>query len=154
MVHVPKFAWSACSALACSSADFIFMEPDAVLGPMDPWIKDGDEVYASADVAAAEQGVPMSLVRSRNALRDAAEGFLRARELRRLHVGDFDRSGQARAKDDKLVETLIHGGWGNHWRPIFFEDARDMGLPVAPETDPTWGELARLCWEALPDSDR
>jgi hypothetical protein len=150
-VHVPVFAWSAGSAVACT-ADRIVMGEDAVLGPFDPYGEPMEGVFAAVEIAAHKDGVPMSLVRSRNAIDDAVRCFRSARTERRDRGFAVDSATPA-TDDATIADALICGGWGNHWRPVFLEDAQRLGLAVDVELDPLWRELAAHAYAAVPADD-
>ena len=150
-VHVPAFAWSAGSAVACT-ADRIVMGEDAVLGPFDPYGEPMEGVFAAIEIDAHAKGVPMSLIRSQNAIDDAARCFRSARTERRDR--GFARASDTPATDDATItDALICGGWGNHWRPVFLENAQRLGLFVEAEQDPLWRKLAAHAYAVLPADD-
>lgn len=150
--HVPNFAWSAGTALVLA-CDRVMMGPDAVLGPIDPNKKadGGGVIYCASEVISHDTQIAASVIDSRAAL-DECEAALRDnRGARRA------RTPEARASDDRLVAQLIRGGWGNHWRPIFIEDAQALGIDARaedPTLHPRLAELGRLTMLSLRECDR
>ena len=160
--HVPVFAWSAGTALVLA-CDRVLMGPDAVLGPIDPNKKadGGGVIYCASEVISHDTQIAASVIDSRAAL-DECEAALRDnRGARRARwVRDLPpepETPEARASDDRLVAQLIRGGWGNHWRPIFIEDAQALGIDARaedPTLHPRLAELGRLTMLSLRECDR
>ncbi len=160
--HVPNFAWSAGTALVLA-CDRVLMGPDAVLGPIDPNKKadGGGVIYCASEVISHDTQIAASVIDSRAAL-DECEAALRDnRGARRARwVRDLPpepETPEARASDDRLVAQLIRGGWGNHWRPIFIEDAQALGIDARaedPTLHPRLAELGRLTMLSLRECDR
>ena len=73
---------------------------------------------------------------------------------------DQDRAADINAMfADPSVRAIfvIRGGWGNHWRPIFIEDAQALGIDARaedPAMHPRLAELARLTMLSLRECDR
>ena len=64
---------------------------------------------------------------------------------------------RAQEVDETLVQMLVHGGWGHHWRAIFRHDARGLGLDVVDaqtKAGEDFAELARLTHLSLPEDQR
>ena len=139
------------------------MGPDAVLGPIDPNKKadGGGVIYCASEVISHDTQIAASVIDSRAAL-DECEAALRDnRGARRARwVRDLPpepETPEARASDDRLVAQLIRGGWGNHWRPIFIEDAQALGIDARaedPTLHPRLAELGRLTMLSLRECDR
>ena len=165
VAHVPRFAWSAGTSivLAC---DRIVMGPDSVLGPVDrAWKREQPDTFATEEIRAHEQGVPVALIKARSCADEAAADLKRFRARRRLmqdriHSAQVFRNGcemRAREVDETLVQMLVHGGWGHHWRAIFRHDARGLGLDVVDaqaKVSEDLAELARLTKLSLPEDQQ
>jgi ClpP class serine protease len=121
-VLVPHYAMSGGTLLALA-ADEILMDPDAVLGPVDPQL--GDLPAASLVRVVAQK--PLERVDDRTLMMaDVAEKALRhMKQVVRDLV--FERMGPE--KTDTLVEELA-GGHYTHDDPIRVDEARALGLPV------------------------
>ena len=121
-VLVPHYAMSGGTLLALA-ADEILMDPDAVLGPVDPQLGD---LPAASLVRVVEQK-PLERVEDRTLIMaDVAEKALR--HMKQVVRGlVFERMGPE--KTDTLVEELA-GGHYTHDDPITVDEARDLGLPV------------------------
>lgn len=129
VVMVPHYAMSG-GTLISLAADEIWMDPNAVLGPLDPQlaIEPGFNVPAPSIVKVArEKGREASdktLI-----MADVAE---KAIEEVREFIYELvkDRMGEEKAKE--LAATLTEGRW-THDYPITVEKARELGLNVKTE---------------------
>ena len=129
VVIVPHYAMSGGTLIALA-ADEIWMDPNAVLGPLDPQIgaEPGMHLPAPSIIKAVK-------VKGENAsekyliLADIAEKSLK-------EVQDFivdllrDKMGEERAR--KVAEELTSGKW-THDYPITVETAKSLGLNVKTE---------------------
>jgi len=129
IVIVPHYAMSGGTLIALA-ADEIWMDPNAVLGPLDPQlgVEPGVHLPAPSIIRAAQlKGKDASekfLV-----LADIAEKSLR--EVQEFIVELLrDRMGEERAR--KVAEELTRGKW-THDYPITPEQARELGLNVKTE---------------------
>jgi ClpP class serine protease len=125
-VIVPHYAMSG-GTLVALAADEILMDPDAVLGPVDPQL--GSPLRgawpAASIIAALEQPNPN-------------------RDDETLILGDIARKAVAQVRDtvvelvrdrmpaeaEQLATTLSEGQW-THDFPIRLEQATQLGLPVS-----------------------
>ena len=125
-VIVPHYAMSG-GTLVALAADEILMDPDAVLGPVDPQL--GNPLRgawpAASILAALQQSNPN-------------------RDDETLILGDIARKAIAQVRDtvvelvrdrmpdaaEALATTLSEGRW-THDYPIRLEQARELGLPVS-----------------------
>lgn len=153
IVHVPERAWSSGTAIALAG-DTIRLGPDALLGPIDSTRQTPATIaFCAFEVIAAEQGITADLVRDWAAL-DECETDLRWSRQRRRERAGIETTGDP---DAFLVEQIIRGGWGCHWRPIFSQDAEHLGIHAGPE-DPKLhqrlAKLSRLAYLALPVAER
>jgi len=128
-VLVPHYAMSGGTLIALA-ADEILMDPDAVLGPVDPQL-----------------GSPLSGSYPAASILKALEQSNPNRDDHILILGDVARKAAAQvygvvyslAKDNmpadkaqELAKALSDGRW-THDYPISFEQAKELGLPVKNE---------------------
>jgi ClpP class serine protease len=126
-VIVPHYAMSG-GTLVALAADEILMDPDAVLGPVDPQLGSltRGSWPAASILKALEQDNPNrddeTLI-----LGDVARKAIdQVREtVRQLLTGRFDD-----AEAERLAALLSEGRW-THDYPIRLEEARGLGLPVS-----------------------
>jgi ClpP class serine protease len=125
-MFVPHYAMSGGTMLALA-CDQIVMDPNAVLGPVDPQL--GPFPAASVLEAVARKPVAQvsdeTLMMADLAVKALAQ--VRGAVIAILTIGGMDRS-QAEA----LAETLATGTV-THDYPITFERAKALGLPVSDE---------------------
>ena len=159
VADVPGYAWSAGTSIALA-CDRIVLGPDSVLGPCDrAWTTGESTAWAVEHVAAHEDGVPIEIIRARQAIEEAASELLTYRASRRAITDRLyrRRAGDPAAVDEHLAYQLVRGGWGHHWRPIFRADARKLGLDIqdaTPTSHKDFAELARLTMLSLPEDQR
>ncbi len=140
IVIIPHYAMSGGTLIALA-ADEIVMDPNAVLGPLDPQI-------------AVEPGVHLpgpSIVRVAEMKgKDASEKFLVVADVAKKSIEEVrnfivelveDRMG--REKAEELAKTLTEGRW-THDYPITYDMAKQLGLPVNDEVPPEVYELMEL----------
>ena len=126
-VIVPHYAMSG-GTLVALAADEILMDPDAVLGPVDPQL--GSLTRGSWPAASILKALEQD-----NQNRDdetlilgdvARKAIDQVREtVRELLAGRFDD-----AEAERLAALLSEGRW-THDYPIRLEEARGLGLPVS-----------------------
>jgi len=133
---VPHYAMSGGSLIALA-ADEIVMDPNAVLGPMDPQIGD---MPAASIVKILSLKRPADIDDETLILADVAAKA-------RLQVGVFVTQvllkHMPRAKAVALATALTEGRW-THDFPITVEMARQLGLPISTEMPRTVYELMDL----------
>lgn len=124
-VFVPHYAMSGGTLIALA-ANEIVMDPNAVLGPVDPQIGAPQGAYPAASILTALQ--------TPNPNRDDTTlilGDLAQKAIRQVH--DTVRGLLARHlpedKAEEIATTMSEGRW-THDYPIDFAQAREMGLPV------------------------
>ncbi len=126
IVIVPHYAMSGGTLIALA-ADEIWMDPNAVLGPLDPQI---------AVDQASHMPAPSIIKAVEVKGKEASEKFLVLADIAKKsleEVQEFiveltkDKMGEEKAK--KLAEELTVGKW-THDYPITYEKARELGLPV------------------------
>jgi ClpP class serine protease len=124
-VFVPHYAMSG-GTLLCLTADEVVMDPNAVLGPVDPQL---GEYPAASLLKVLLQKEPKDIDDKTLVLADIAEKA-------QNQVRDFVRemlSGRLRDEDaERIATTLTDGRW-THDYPITFEEAQRMGIPVSTD---------------------
>ena len=125
-VFVPHYAMSG-GTLIGLAADRIAMDPDAVLGPVDPQLgsQQGGYYPAASILRASEQPNPN---RDDHTL---ILGDIARKAITQVHgtVKYLLLEHQSEQKADELARLFSGGQW-THDYPITFEQARTMGLPV------------------------
>ena len=141
IVIVPHYAMSGGTLIALA-ADEIRMDPNAVLGPLDPQLSMGPQgpvLPAPSIVKVAkmkgEKANDTTLIVADIAEKAIAEMQETIVELLR------DRMGEEKAKE--LARILTEGRW-THDYPITVEKARELGLPVSTEVPEEVYELMEL----------
>lgn len=139
-VFVPHYAMSGGTLIALS-ADEIVMDPNAVLGPVDPQLGSSQGGYypAASILKALEEPNPnrddQTLILGDIARKAIMQVYNTVYNL----VSDKLPEDKAR----ELAKTLSEGRW-THDYPITFEEARELGLPVTDEVPPEVYELMDL----------
>ncbi|BEP17809.1 ATP-dependent Clp protease proteolytic subunit [Pyrofollis japonicus] len=141
IVIVPHYAMSGGTLIALA-ADEILMDPNAVLGPLDPQLALGPQgpvVPAPSIVKVAkmkkDKAADTTLI-----VADVAEKAIM--EMQETIVELLkDKMGEDKAKE--LAKILTEGRW-THDYPITVEKARELGLPVKTEVPPEVYELMEL----------
>jgi ClpP class serine protease len=124
-VIVPHYAMSGGTLIALA-ADEILMSPHAVLGPVDPQLRE----HAGASILRAVERKPIDRVKDETLiLADVAEKAIQ--QVREAARQLLSRS-QAPEKAEALAELLATGTW-THDYPITSDEAASMGLPVKTE---------------------
>jgi ClpP class serine protease len=121
-VFIPHYAMSGGTMIALS-ADKIVMDPNAVLGPVDPQVGQYPavsilKVIEDKDINEVDDSTLILADMSRKALRQVKETIL---NISRHHFDD--------EKSEKFAEDLSSGKW-THDYPISVEEAREMGLDI------------------------
>lgn len=144
IVIIPHYAMSGGTLIALA-ADEIFMDPDAVLGPLDPQIPVGNAVYPAPSV------VKVARLKGNNAkdellvLADVAEKAIT--EIQSFIVKLLeDKLGADKARE---VAKLLTEGNYTHDYPITVEEARKLGLNVKTDVPPEVYMLMKLYPQAL-----
>ncbi|MCL4467232.1 MAG: S49 family peptidase [Chloroflexi bacterium] len=125
-VFIPHYAMSGGTLIALA-ADEIVMDPNAVVGPVDPQIGDPQRgTFAAASILAALQQPNPNRDDSTLILGDIAE-----KAIRQVNQAVFDliRDKMTAEKARELADLLSQGTW-THDYPINADQARDLGLPV------------------------
>ena len=141
VVVIPHYAMSGGTLIALA-ADEIWMDPHAVLGPLDPqlMVKSGFTVPAPSVVRVVREKGVDKVEDETLMLADVAEKAIR--QMKAIVVSLLeDRMG--REKAEEVAEELVSGKY-THDYPITVDDALRMGLPVKPELPPEVYELMEL----------
>ncbi len=124
-VFVPHYAMSG-GTLVALAADEILMDPNAVLGPVDPQLGR----FPAASILYAVRAKPVEEVEDETLiLADIAE---KAQRQMRLLVGEILAPRLGPEDAQLLAERLTTGQW-THDYPITCEELTRMGLPVCGE---------------------
>ncbi len=141
IVIVPHYAMSGGTLIALA-ADEILMDPNAVLGPLDPQLgyEPGVTLPAPSILKAVKEKGAKNVADKTLILADIAEKAIR--EVQETIVELLrDKMGEERAWE--VARTLTEGRW-THDYPITVEKARELGLPVKTEVPPEVYELMEL----------
>lgn len=124
-VFVPHYAMSGGTLIALA-ADEIVMDPNAVLGPVDPQLSE----YPAASILKAVSQKDKNEIDDRTLiLADISEKAIRQlKDAVREILSDKLNAEQA----EELAETLSTGKW-THDYPLMLEEVRQLGLPVSTD---------------------
>jgi ClpP class serine protease len=122
-VFVPHYAMSGGTLLALA-ADEIVMEPNAVLGPVDPQL---GQMPAASILSVLERKEPKHIDDETLVMADVAR---KALVQVQVLVRDLLLEHQTPEKAEALAVTLSTGTW-THDYAITVEEAQAMGLPVS-----------------------
>ncbi|BAN90856.1 SDH family Clp fold serine proteinase [Aeropyrum camini] len=141
IVIVPHYAMSGGTLIALA-ADEIRMDPNAVLGPLDPQLSAGP----TGPAVPAPSVVKVAKMKGKDAqdttliMADVAEKAIE--EMREVITELLqDKVGVEKARE--IAVLLTEGRW-THDYPITFERAKEMGLPVSDEVPPEVYQLMEL----------
>jgi ClpP class serine protease len=145
-VFVPHYAMSGGTMIALA-ADEIVMDPDAVLGPVDPQLGSPQTGYypAASILKALEQANPNredhTIIQGDIAKKAITQVYQTIRKLLLEH--------QTPEKASELAKMFSEGRW-THDYPIDFEEAKAMGLPVNDQMPDEIYQLMDLYPQAKP----
>ena len=125
-IFVPHYAMSGGTMLALA-CDQIVMDPNAVLGPVDPQLGP----FAAASILEAVVQKPLAQVSDQTLMM----ADLARKALAQVHgavIAILTVGGMDQARAEALAETLATGTV-THDYPITFERAKALGLPVSDE---------------------
>ncbi|MCD6410025.1 MAG: ATP-dependent Clp protease proteolytic subunit [Candidatus Verstraetearchaeota archaeon] len=127
LVIIPHYAMSGGTLIALA-ADEIWMDPNAVLGPLDPQlsIKAGVQLPAPSIVKAVKLKGVDKVSDETLILSDVAEKAIKQIEKMVCELIK-DKFGEEKARE--IARALAEGRW-THDYPITPEEAMEMGLPV------------------------
>ena len=140
VVIVPHYAMSGGTLIALA-ADEIWMDRNAVLGPLDPQLGVEPGVHLPA---------PSIVKAVRVKGKEASEKYLILADVAEKAIAEMqefivellrDKMGEERARE--LARLLTEGRW-THDYPITFEAAKSLGLPVKDEVPEEVYELMEL----------
>ena len=139
-VFIPHYAMSGGTLIALS-ADEIVMDPNAVLGPVDPQLgsPQGGSYPAASILKALEEPNPN---------RDDQTlilGDIARKAINQVYktVYNLIKNKMPEEKAKELAKTLSEGRW-THDYPITYEEAKELGLPVTDQVPPEVYELMDL----------
>jgi len=135
-VFVPHYAMSGGTLIALAAHEIV-MDPNAVLGPVDPQL--GQSPAASV-LTVLERKEPKDIDDQTLILADVAR---KAMAQVRATVHDLLSDRMPAAQADLLAEKLSTGTW-THDYPITAEEAKALGLPVSTEIPPDVHEFMSL----------
>lgn len=118
-VMVPHYAMSGGTLIALA-ANEIIMDPNAVLGPVDPQLGE----YAAASILSVLDSKPPGEIILADVGRKAIVQV--AATVQRI----LERNGVAHEKAQELSKVLSTGTW-THDYPIDYAQAKELGLPVS-----------------------
>lgn len=140
IVIVPHYAMSGGTLIALA-ADEIRMDPNAVLGPLDPQL-----TFQNTGTLPAPSIVKAASMKGKEAsdqtliMADIAEKAMRGVKETIINILK-DRMGEEKARE--IADKLVEGPW-THDYPITVEKAKDIGLNVKEEIPPEIYELMTL----------
>uniref|UniRef100_A0A7C5TFF4 Serine protease n=1 Tax=Ignisphaera aggregans TaxID=334771 RepID=A0A7C5TFF4_9CREN len=144
IVIIPHYAMSGGTLIALA-ADEIIMDPDAVLGPLDPQIPVGSVVYPAPSLVKIAKLKGNSTREEFLVLADVAEKAID--EMQNLIVKLLeDKLGVEKAIE--IAKVLTEGRY-THDYPITVEEARKLGLNVNTNVPPEVYVLMRLYPQAI-----
>lgn len=135
-VIIPHYAMSGGTLIALA-ADEIIMDPNAVLGPIDPQLMN---YPAPSIINAVKKKDPKDVDDQTLILADIAE---KAINQVRLFVYDLLKDKMGDEKAEEVAKVLTEGRW-THDYPITVEVARELGLNVSTNVPPEVYELMEL----------
>ena len=128
-VIVPHFAMSGGTFIALA-ADEIIMDPNAVLGPVDPQLGG----FPAASIVKTVREKPLEKVEDKTLIMaDVSEKALQ--QVRRKVTQILTEKGMEKEKAERIAEELSQGKW-THDYPLFKEDLEALGLKVSTEMPP------------------
>jgi ClpP class serine protease len=144
-IFVPHYAMSGGTMLALA-CDQIVMDPNAVLGPVDPQLGS----FPAASILEAVAQKPLAQVSDQTLMMaDLARKALA--QVRGAVIAILTIGGMDRAQAEALADTLATGTV-THDYPITFERAKGLGLPVSDDFPKEVHEL--MSQYAMPSNRR
>ncbi len=125
-VFVPHYAMSGGTLIALA-ADQIIMDPNAVLGPVDPQIGQ----YPASSIVKVTEDKPIKDTDDETLiLADIARKAIA--QVQKLVYDILTANGMEAAKAKELAETLTSGKW-THDYPLLCDELQQLGLPVSTD---------------------
>lgn len=141
---IPHYAMSGGTLIALA-ADEIIMDPDAVLGPLDPQVPVGNTVYPAPSLVKVAKLKGSNIREDFLVLADVAEKAIE--EIQNLIVKLLeDKLGADKARE--VAKVLTEGKY-THDYPITVEEARELGLNVNTSIPPEVYALMGLYPQAI-----
>ncbi len=144
IVIVPHYAMSGGTLIALA-ADEIIMDPDAVLGPLDPQLQTPKGVFPAPSLMKVVKEKGEKASDDTLILADVAEKALK--EIQNLIVKLLEDK-VPKEKAIEISRKLTEGHY-THDYPITVEEAKELGLPVSTNVPPEIYELMELYPQAL-----
>lgn len=139
IVIIPHYAMSGGTLIALA-ADEILMDPNAVLGPLDPQLSVRGQMIPAPTILKVAKMKGDKASDETLMLADIAEKAIK--EVQEFIVYLLkDKLGEEKAR--QIAKILTEGTW-THDYPITFEKAKELGLPVKPEVPPEVYKLMEL----------
>lgn len=125
-VFIPHYAMSG-GTLVALAADRIVMDPNAVLGPVDPQLGQypASSILRVTQIKSVDEIDDQTLILADVAKKAVAQVNNTVRNI-------LTGNGMDRDKANKLSDALTCGQW-THDYPISFEEAESLGMPVSSD---------------------
>lgn len=141
-IFVPHYAMSG-GTLLCMAADEVFMDENAVLGPVDPQL---GEYPAASILRTISRKEPKDIEDKTMILADVAEKAL-------VQMRDFVKKILLEHMDEetagRVAGVMTEGRW-THDYPVTYEEAKEIGLRVSPGLPDEIYDLMDLFPQAQP----
>ena len=126
-VYVPHYAMSGGTMLALA-ADEIIMDPNAVLGPVDPQLGN----YPAASIIKVIEDKPISEIEDQTLIMAdiARKATKQVQEFVRTLLQDCIPKQKVQSEDIERIIEALTTGQVTHDYPITVEEATKMGLPI------------------------
>ena len=129
-VYVPHYAMSGGTLIALA-ADRIVMDPNAILGPVDPQLSTGVGTVPAVSVLNLTKYKPVKDLSDKTLIvYDQAQKSLRQVKEMVSYLLSCRSSEEERCK--KVIDALVEGRV-THDYPVTFEKAKKLGLPVSTD---------------------
>lgn len=124
-VFIPHYAMSG-GTLISLAADEIVMGDNAMLGPVDPQFVYDQKTYPAVSILKLSQYKPINQLKDETLiLYDQAQKAEKQVE----HIVKYLLAGKRGVKTDEVIKRLVTG-ITTHDYPLFYKDAKQLGLPV------------------------
>ena len=131
-VFIPHYAMSGGTLIALA-ADEIVLGPNAMLGPVDPQISmGGKRIYPAVSVIRMETYKPLDEFDDETLI--LYDQALKA-ERQVEHIVRYLLKDRPGVKIEAIIKRLVSGET-THDFPLFYEDAKALGLPVSTDMPP------------------
>jgi ClpP class serine protease len=132
-VMIPHYAMSGGTLIALA-ADEILMDPNAVLGPVDPQLGDQQGVWAASSILKVIEKKKVDEIDDRTLY--LAEESSKAIEQMKNIVREIVRDNQTQEKTEEIVEELVSGKY-THDFPVTADDVCELLGECATKELPT-----------------